>query len=191
MRPRFLEACQSFQSAEKACWEILLRELPDGGSLSLESLNEAMDHTLGQLWALLATGSIAERLRATQANPTPLPTQQECGLTSYLPYFNAGERALELVAAEVERTYPELASPECSRERDELGSAFSVLVQCQLEAICSQCQLAGRCRYSDFRAVAELPRTSSVSEAETAEPAHPRVRRARAKKMLSQRRPVG
>jgi hypothetical protein len=191
MRPRFLEACQSFQSAEKACWEILLRELPDGDSFSLETLSDAMDHTLEQLWAILATDSIKERLRELSTNPSPLPTRQECGLASYLPYFNAGERALELIAAEVERTYPDLSSPECNRERDELCSAFSVLVQCQLQAICSRCPLGGQCRYSDFKAVAELPRTPMETEPAPAEDVHPRVRRARAKKVGSRRRPVG
>lgn len=188
MRPRFLEACQSFQSAEKACWEILLRELPDGESFSLESLNAAMDHTLEQLWALLQTGSVTDRLKAARTNPSPLPTDRECGLTSYLPYFNAGERALELVAGEVERTYPELASAECHRERDELCSAFSVLVQCQLEAVCSQCKLAGQCRYSDFKAVAELPRTPFATEENATVAVHPRVRRAQAIERGSRRR---
>lgn len=161
MTPRFLEACQSLQPAEKACWDILLRELPDASTIAHETLDTAMDQTLDQLWSLLREGPVETGLQSATEQPPPLPTDLECALTTHLPYFNAGERALELIAGEVMQTDPALKAPRHCRDREELCSAYNVLVQCQLEAICRKCGLAGQCRYGDLRAVARLPSAGS------------------------------
>lgn len=157
MTPRFLEACQSLQPAEKATWDLLLRELPDAETLSPEVLNSAMDQTLDQLWSLLRDGPVEAGLQQATSAPPPLPADNECALTTHLPYFNAGERALELVAGEVLETDPPKTRRSDLRDCDELCAAFNVLVQCQLEAICRRCGRAAECRYGDLRAVARLP----------------------------------
>lgn len=185
MSPRFLQACQSLQSAEKACWDILLREHPDAGVYSEELLNAAMDRTLEQLWSLLSAGPVRERLQEVRTTPPPLPTDQECALTTHLPYFNAGERALELIADELARSDPAFGGPTHQRQRAELCAAFHALVQCQLEAICDHCQHAGECRYGDWKSVAGLPaaaepapESSSARNGRSAAPAR-RARRRR------------
>jgi hypothetical protein len=155
MNPRVVEACQSLQSAQKACWEILLRELPETESLSQDVLSAAMDQTLEQFWALARTRLVTERLREAGKNPPPLkPAQGECELSALLPYFKAGERALKLIVDEVARTHP--AAARRGDFSDELRAAFHVLVQCQLETICGQCRRSGQCRYGSLTELASL-----------------------------------
>lgn len=196
MSPRFLQACQSLQSAEKACWDILLREQPDAEMFPDDLVSVAMDKTLDQLWSLLRSGPARKRLHEVSTQPPLLPSGKECALTTHLPYFNAGERALELIAGEVARLEPALAGPKFAGAREELIAAFNVLVQCQLEVICSSCDLSGECRYGDLRAMAGLPHQPVRSPvagtpAKKAKVAHQRKSRSPARTALSRRNRSG
>lgn len=143
-----------------------------------------MDQTLDQLWSLLRDGPAEAGLQQATSAPPPLPAGGECLLTTHLPYFNAGERALELVAGEVLETEPPKTRRAHWRDCDELCAAFNVLVQCQLEALCRRCGRAAECRYGDLRAVAKLPSrhpfamSPEAGDGHAAQPARSRKRRA-------------
>lgn len=148
MSPRQLQACEIFQPAEKACWEILLREYPNLHDISLPVLDAAMDRTLQQLWSILGTDSIEDWLRA-QDNIPPLSSNYGCALNVLLPYFDSGRRALELISHELGETEPVMPEDERARLVSELCSAFKLLVHWQLQGSCSQCHQAGLCRFGD------------------------------------------
>ncbi len=150
MSPRDLQACETFQPAEKACWEILLREYPDFKHIDLAALDAAMNKTLRQLWAVLAAGSMEAWLKELDNSP-PFATRGDCALNGLLPYFNTGQRALELIVKEFGEAYPELAESERLRMADELSAGFKLLVHWQLQGSCSRCPQAKQCRFGDTR----------------------------------------
>lgn len=180
MNPRFLQACEACQSAEKACWEILMRELPEADRIPAEALGAAMDRALTQLWQVLHEGTEESRLAVARTELPVLRPGERCPLQAHLPYFNAGQRALELVAGEIERMDPEFQDVRGRLEREELVAAFDLLVQCQLEALCSRCDRAGSCEYSDRRV---LPTSRGPT------PAKPAARRQPAPRPGPRRRP--
>jgi hypothetical protein len=163
MSPRFLQACEAFQPAEKACWEILLREHPDAAELSEPALNAAMNRTLAQLWSLLRIGSLNQRLAAAQSCSAPLPLAEPCALATHLPFFSAGERALDLIAQELERTHPEFLARRRASEREELRSVFHLLVHCQVHALCGRCAHTGECRFSGRTQAGSAGATQNVA----------------------------
>jgi len=149
--PRFLSACESLQPAEKACWEILLRERESGEKIPGDVLNTAMDKTLAQLWSLLRAGSVKKWLATSQSLPRLSQAERECALTLLLPYFETGRRALELISKELGELHPDLTAEERARMSHDLHFAFHVLVQCQLQSICGDCKHSGACDYGDRR----------------------------------------
>lgn len=161
MSPRFLQACESFQPAGKACWEILLRELPGTEHLLGPALDRAMDQVLEQLWRILRESTPENQVRAAKDVLPPVVSAADCPLRVHLPYFNAGLQALELIARELEFTHPEfrkLSEP----ARDQLAAAFDLLVQCQLQALCSPCEHSGACQYGDHRRLPPAPLSAAA-----------------------------
>ena len=144
MSPRFLQTCETFEPAEKACWEILFREQVDS-EMSGETLADAMNQTLTQLWALLRVKS----LEATLCEPPPLaltsPAFEACPLQIFLAYFTSGQRALALVAKEIGET-PLAGKADAERSRFELLEAYERLMHAQLDAVCASCAKQGVCR---------------------------------------------
>jgi|GEM_PF-4568546 hypothetical protein len=143
MSPGVLAAYQEFQPAEKACWEILLREHEVGRRIPSDVLNRAMDQTLEQLWALLGRGTRATEASVREMVEIRLPGTEEgaCAFETYLPYFASGEEALELVGKEIEWLSPRVRG----EGREELRLAFDLLVQCQLQRLCGACALSVNC----------------------------------------------
>ncbi len=183
MCPRFLREFEAFKSAEKACWDILLRDLPEAAPMPQPVIDAAMDRTLEQLWRVLDETSTEGRLAAAQVLPPPLPGKRECGLEAHLPYFNAGLRALELIAQEVEREHAPQTGQAPGADCDELLFAFELLVQCQLEELCRTCRRAGECRYGDARKCPRAQAGLPTGVEETAPgSAHRRERRARSRR---------
>jgi hypothetical protein len=179
MNPRFLQACESCQSAEKACWEILMRELPGAERIPREVLEQAMDRALTQLWRVLHEETAESRLAAARAELPVVRPGERCALAAHLPYFNAGQRALELVAGEVERMEPELQDLDTQVQREELVAAFDLLVQCQLEALCQACARAGTCEYSDRRNLTPAKRDGRAGPRIAPRPRKPRAAKRR------------
>lgn len=149
MSPRFLQTCETFEPAEKACWEILFREQVDG-EISGEVLADAMNQTLAQLWALLRV----KALEATLCEPPPLASAssafQACPLQIFLTYFTSGQRALALVAKEIGET-PLGRKEDAERARFELLEAYERLTHAQLDAVCAGCVRHGECRLRSAR----------------------------------------
>ncbi len=133
-----------FEPAEKACWEILFREQVEG-EVSGEMLADAMNRTLAQLWALLRV----KALQATSCGPPRLASAsaafQACPLQIFLAYFTSGQRALALVAKEIEET-PEGRKEDVERARGELLEAYARLTHAQLDVVCAGCAKHGSCR---------------------------------------------
>jgi hypothetical protein len=175
MNPRFLQACESCQSAEKACWEILMRELPGAERIPANVLETAMDRALTQLWRVLHEETAERRLAAARAELPVVRPDERCSLAAHLPYFNAGQRALELVASEVERMEPEFQELDAQVQREELVAAFDLLVQCQLEALCQACARAGTCEYSDRRNLTPAKPEGGASRRSTRQPGQRRA----------------
>ena len=159
MSPKVLEAYQRFQPAEKACWEILLRESRIGRQISAQQLSVAIDQTLAQLWRLAACQAAATEdwvreipgisLSASEANA--------CAFEIFLPYFSSGEQALELVGKELEWLNPNVRA----EEREELRRAFDVLVQCQLQRLCATCAQSAQCPHGGPRSLHARERMDS------------------------------
>ena len=145
MSPVALEAYQAFQPAEKACWEILLRAHEVGRQIPPEALEVAMDQTLGQLWTLLTKGdrSLEAGVREVPAIMLPPALLGECAFKKFLPYFSSGEEALELVGKELQAVYAGMDAA----DREELRLAWDVMVQCQLQRLCSECAQSAECPY--------------------------------------------
>jgi len=139
-----------FQPAEKACWEILLREYPDFQHVAPAVLDEAMTKTLRQLWAVLSADTFESWLKEQDDKP-PFATRGDCALNALLPYFNTGRRALELIINEFGDAFPELTESERLRMGDELSAGFKVLLHWQLEGSCSRCPQSEGCRFGGTR----------------------------------------
>lgn len=174
MSPRFLRACQTFQPAEKACWEILLREEAEGREIPPAVLDEAMDRTLTQLWSLLRTSSVATWLKEAQSLAPLLPHHEKCGLPTLLTYFNAGQRALELIAKELDGPRALVDPVQQEKECSDLQFAFTVLVQCHLQNLCGDCKQGAQCSFSDsrgsWRRAAESTRGKTTAAGRTRRP---------------------
>lgn len=172
MTPRFLTACEAFQPAEKACWEILLRERLKVGSVPAAELEAAMERTLTQLWSLLRARSVEEWMNRTPAEPPPGWLPKECGLEMMLAYFGTGQRALDLILAEIEPGFHGQTEEERAERRVELGLAFNVLVQRGLDAMCGDCVRNRSCTLNGRRkADAALPAAGSPAAANKRPPA--------------------
>ncbi len=144
MSPTALEAYREFESAEKACWEVLLREHEIGRQIPSEALNEAMDRTLAELWMLLGRGAVLqEEVKGMPAIKLPVATTGDCAFLRFLPYFSSGEEALELVGKELKVLYPKMGDA----AGEELRLAWDVMVQCQLQRLCAECAHVGECPY--------------------------------------------
>lgn len=148
MTPKFLTTCEAFQPAERACWEILLREHAAPHHMPVGDLQRAIGRSLTQLWSLLRAGSVAEWLRHTPPGPALTWLPKNCGLEELLRYFGAGQHALELIMGEVERTFPGLTGEQRERNAVQLKLAFSVLVQRELEILCGKCTRCETCTIS-------------------------------------------
>lgn len=160
MSPRDLQACEMFQPAEKACWEILLRDYPDYLNVPPDLLATAMEETLNQLWAILRASSAEDWLK-TQGNRLPLSPPGDCAMRGLMPYFTTGRHALELIAQEFGEILPNLSEPERERTIGELAAAYNVLVHRQLQACCDQCLAASRCELSGQLKPSARPRMES------------------------------
>jgi hypothetical protein len=161
-----------FQPAEKACWEILLREYPDFRDVSQAALDSSMEKTLQQLWAVLTVEPVEEWLR-TQDNETPLSARGDCALNALLPFFNTGQHALELVGKELSESCPEISEGDRGRVTAEISAAFKLLVHWQLQGACSRCHQAPQCRFGDRDAL------STVALVKSQPAAPPPARKAR------------
>lgn len=144
MSPRFLQTCETFEPAEKACWEILFREQVDG-EISGEVLADAMNQTLAQLWALLRVKSLEAALCEPPRLRSASAAFQACPLQIFLTYFTSGQRALALVAREIGET-PVGRKEDVERARFELLEAYERLTHAQLDAVCAGCAQHGACR---------------------------------------------
>jgi len=164
MSPRFLQICETLQPAEKACWEILLHQRAGTEKIPHNSLSTAMDQTLAQLWSLLRAGSVRKWLRENQPLRPLARSGRRCALILFLPYFEAGRRALELIAKEIGESHPELSPRERARQWRDLHFAFDVLVQWQLQAVCGGCRHGKTCEFGDRKIVTR--KTQIVSAAD-------------------------
>lgn len=147
MTPRFLHACQTFQPAEKACWEILLREEKTTAPIPARELDRAMDRTLEQLWSLLQSSSVETWIAEAKALAPLLPRAKDCGLPAMLAYFDAGRRALELITKELSAEQKTDAVAQ-AKENGDLQFAFSVLVQHHLQTLCGTCGRDAQCPFN-------------------------------------------
>ena len=163
--PKFLTTCEAFQPAEKACWEILLRDLPGAQDLPHAAVIRAIDRSLHQLWSLLRAQSVEEWLQHPPPGPALIWLPKECGLKSLLDYFGAGQRALQLIVQEVEHTHPGLSEERRAEHAMRLKLAFNVLVQRELNVLCGECVRNGRCTLSGHRPTATPPESSPVRSA--------------------------
>jgi len=163
--PKFLTACEAFQPAEKACWEILLRDQPGAQEIPQVAVNRAIDRSLHQLWSLLRTQSVAEWLRRPPPGPALTWLPKECGLKAVLDYFGAGQRAIELIVREVEKTHHGLTEERRAEYAMQLRLAFNVLVQRELNALCGDCMRNGRCTLSGRPPAAQPPSAPAARSA--------------------------
>jgi hypothetical protein len=169
--PKFLTAGEAFQPAEKACWEILLREKAGGDELPAAAAHRAIERSLRQLWSLLRAPSVEEWLRHPPPAPALTWLPKPCGLEGLLNYFGAGQRALQLIVAEIDKTHPEFSAEQRERHAMQLRLAFNILVQRELDGLCGDCARQGRCTMSG--------RPAPVKTAAVAQPKLKRSRRPR------------
>ncbi|HVU25049.1 MAG TPA: hypothetical protein VHE13_13060 [Opitutus sp.] len=158
MTPKFVAACEVFQPAEKACWEILFRERADAAAIPATSLDYAMERTLAQLWSLLRARSADDWMRETEPEPLLPWLPAGCGLEQVLGFFGSGQRALELTLAEIERDFPRSSTESRQHRLIELRLAFNVLVQRGLDRLCGDCPEHEWCTLSGRHAFARTRR---------------------------------
>lgn len=147
MTPVALAAYQAFQPAEKACWEVLLREHEVGREIPTEMLEVAMNRTLARLWDLLRRGTVQLEGGGGEAEAVVLPVRGTCALETFLPYFSSGEGALELIGKELQIVYRGMVAA----DREELRLAWEIVVQCELQRLCAVCAQKAECPWGGAR----------------------------------------
>lgn len=140
MTPKLLQACEFFQPAERACWEVLLREAGMPPAMSADAMRHAIARALQQLWSLLATRQLERWLEENPQPQEPLVPTTGCGVRPVLDFFASGERALALILREIGATQGGLPPAESGRLHEEIGQAFDILVHRELEAVCGDCR---------------------------------------------------
>ena len=169
MTPKFLTACEAFQPAEKACWEILLRDIPGAQNLPHAAVARAIDRSLQQLWSLLRAQSVESWRQHPPTGPALTWLPKDCGLKPVLDYFGSGQRALDLIVREIEHSHHGLTEERRADYALQVKLAFGVLVQRELHLLCGDCARHDRCSLSG------RPRGTMPAKAATAR----RSRRAR------------
>lgn len=147
MSPRVLQAFELFEDAEKSCWETLLNDHPAASKISTGKRKRAIQAMLRQLWAILHEKSVERGLSSARLRPMSLGASalSSCPLDGLLPFFHSGKRALNLIGDELKTTLPEDRQSDADAAIDELGTAFDLLVQWQIEASCKGCKQTPCC----------------------------------------------
>ena len=114
-------------------------------SISPAKLAELMDSVLAQLWSIVDAPPGARPERARPGVEFPQWPNSRCRVGPLLVFLGQGKRVLDSVAQQAEATLPGCSAAELSGHRAELLLAYDLVVQGEIERICSNCQDGAGC----------------------------------------------
>ena len=150
MNWRFVSACELCHPHIRSEWMALVR--PDPGAPSAMpagEIQQLINDLLEQLWSILRSPSLPRWLR--EKPPVELPgwNGEGCGLEPLLIFLGTGKRVLAAAAERVQRIEPDTPERERSRLKKQLLLAFDIVAQREIERLCRNCLVEGRCSLGD------------------------------------------
>jgi len=158
MNWRFASACELRHPDMRSGWTALLRSDPGRTwKIPVDGLQQLMDELLDQLWSILRSPSLSRWLRDRPAVELTGWNGSGCGLEPLLFFLGTGKTVLAATAEKVQRTEPGMPLRERARLKKQLFLAFDIVAQREIERLCRNCLVEGRCSLGD-RGVLRLGR---------------------------------
>ena len=150
MNWRFASACELCHPDIRSGWTALIRSDPARTwSIPLEGLQQLMDELLDQTWSILRSPSLPRWLRDRAPVELTGWNGDGCGLEPLLVFLGTGKRILAATAERVQQADPGIPRRELARLSRQLFLAFDIVAQREIERLCRNCLVEGRCSLGD------------------------------------------
>jgi acetyltransferase len=150
MNWRFASACELRHPDIRSGWTALIRSDPARTrNIPLEGLQQLMDELLDQTWSILRSPSLPRWLRDWAPVELTGWNGDGCGLEPLLVFLGTGKRILAATAEKVQQSDPGIPRRERARLSRQLFLAFDIVAQREIERLCRNCLVEGRCSLGD------------------------------------------